>query len=271
MPELDFDSKNKTTSVFDIDQVRLTKDEKARIAILDEKAKMEFAHYIMEGERGRSYVCLGDYATVLENQTDPDRCPACRQAEPGRDKAVSMPRRRFVVHVGRYRTNSKGVLVNPISMDLQAWVFGDDKYNKLIDRYEVHGDLRKHDLVLTCTTQQYQNYDIDVHPDLTAAKDENVKEQYKALQGRRNADIDRLLGRKIPYERMEALVSEALPTMTEAEIQVQTEAAIKDVMSDLDNTPPDAPLEATDPFAPDTTAEKSDGPKEMSFDDLLEN
>lgn len=129
MPELPYEQQYKTTTVFDMDTLRLKKEEKARIALMDKTAKVQLCHWIRdphagEGDRkGRYVVCLGDYATVMQNGADIQRCPACRVAEPVQDALVSVARRRFVTHVARYRTNAKGQVLVPISIALQAWIF----------------------------------------------------------------------------------------------------------------------------------------------------
>jgi hypothetical protein len=282
MAELGFDNPSfKSSSIFDMDQLRLEKDERARIAIIDEKAKMELVHWINGDPRGRYYVCLGDYQTVQSQTSDPDRCPACSVAEPGRDTVVSMPRRRFVLNVARYRTNSKGQVLNPLSLALQAWVFSDDKYNKLVDRHQEHGDLRRHDITLTCTAKQYQSYDIDVSPKLLLQEEAGGLEQYKQLRKETNADVSRLLGTTLSYERLEALVSDSTPPMTEAEQAKETAGIVEDVMAELSNAPLDTPMEAAPPdgFGLDLggpTNEESESTdsspaSDMSFDDLLES
>ena len=288
MAELGFDNPSfKSASIFDMDQLRLEKDEKARIAIIDEKAKMELVHWIDAEPRGRYYVCLGDYQTVQSQSSDPDRCPACSVAEPGRGVLVSMPRRRFVLNVARYRTNSKGAILNPLSLALQAWVFSDDKYNKLVDRHQEHGDLRRHDITLTCTAKQYQSYDIDVSPKLMLQEDEGGLSQYKQLRKETNPDVSRLLGTTLSYERLEALVSDAAPPITEEEQAKETATIVEDVMAELSVASLDTPMEAA---SPDGFGFDLDGPtvgasvaneesasadsssiEDMNFDDLLES
>ena len=203
MPDVDFNKDNKSLSVFDMEMLRLKTGEKARIAIMDPKVKMQVAHYVRhssfgltnEGQiKGKYVVCLGDYETVKAEGLDGSRCPLCKVSEQGQEVKVSMPRRRFALHIARYRTNSKGVLSEPISLDIQVWVFGDDKFNKLVDRAEEHGDLRKSDMNLTCTSETYQNFDMDVGRTLVLAGDESGKKQYKKLMSMKNTDIDKLLG-----------------------------------------------------------------------------
>jgi hypothetical protein len=234
--DIGFNSKYKSASLFDIDQLRLQRDEKARILIIDEKVRMVLAHYIRSGEsddkgsqRGKYYACLGDYDRVMADTKDPSSCPACRVAEAGRDVPVSLPRRRFVLNIARYRTNSKGAVSVPVSLAHELWIFGDDKFNKLVDRAEEHGDLRARDLIVTCVAQQYQNYDIDVSAKVIAKQDKNAMEQYRDIKAKRPADVERLLATPFTYEQLEALVSDATP-----EIGMDDESTINDVSALLD-------------------------------------
>jgi hypothetical protein len=238
--DLDFSAKHKAASLFDIDQLRLEKDERARILIMDQKVKMVPAHYIRSGEvtsegyqRGRYYACLGDYERVMADGKDPDKCPACRVADATRDSTVSMPRRRFVLNIVRYRTNSRGQLATPISLAHELWVFGDDKFNRLVDRAEEHGDLRTHDLLLTCTAKQYQNYDIDVGAKAMVQSSPEAAAQYKELKSKRPADVERILANVITYEAMERLVADATPQI--AMDLADDTSSIADVASVLDD------------------------------------
>lgn len=236
--DMTFDSKYKSASLFDIDQLRLQKDEKARILILDEKVKMVMAHYIRTGEvtaegwqRGKYYACLGDYDRVMADGKDVNTCPACRVCDMGREATVSIPRRRFVLNIARYRTNNKGVVSVPISLAHELWIFGDDKFNKLVDRAEEHGDLRARDIILTCVAQQYQNYDIDVSTKVMVKQDKSAMEQYKDIKSKRPADIERLLATSVTYEALESLVTDATP-----DIEVESDAStIQDVADLLDS------------------------------------
>jgi len=149
--------------------------------------------------------------TKQRKAESPQTCPACKAASPGRDVAVSTPRRRFALHIARYRTNQAGQAITPLSLAMQIWVFSDDKFNKLVDRYAEHGDLRRRDLVITCTAEQYQTFDIDVSVKMLAATDDASKAQYRECKSQMSNDIERLLATPTSYEALERLLGNATP------------------------------------------------------------
>jgi len=246
MPDLKFDVKNKTASVFDIERLKLSKDEVARIVLIDDGVRMEISHYIKAGEFGNYYLCLGEPSVIKESQIDPDRCPACKIAEPGQAAIVGMPRRRFAMHIGRYQTNFRGQVMSKVpNLLLQVWVFGDDKYNKLTDRQESHGDLRLKDITLKCTGAQYQNFDFDILDSFLSkedAKENGLLEQYKDIQTQRSSELTRLLGQNLPFEKLQHLINGANPVITEEEIDNETKQAVSDVMGEIESLPFDNPL-----------------------------
>lgn len=258
-PEMGYSQDNKVASIFDMDMLRLKKMEKARIALMDKTVKVQLCHWVRdpsagEGDRkGRYVVCLGDYATVMRDGADPTRCPACRIAEPGQDSLVSVARRRFVTHIARYRTNAKGQVLAPISLALQGWIFSDDKYNMLADRTAEHGDLRKHDITLTCTAEQYQKFDMDVSPKLLFAGDEAAKTQYMELQKARSQELERLLGAPMKYEALETFLGKATPVIGEEEVAQTAEEAVAEVTAELET---EVVGEAVEPLTAEAGAEE---------------
>ena len=272
MPEVGFEPENKSTSIFDMDKLSLKKDEKARLVLMDEKARGQTVHYVVTGsgdnERGRYYVCLGDPAAVKQQGADTERCPACRAAETGTD-IVRPAQRRFVMNIGRYRTNAKGEPTKPLSLALQVWVFNNDKFNKLVDRRQEHkdapcptcqGDLRKHDFIITCTGQQYQNMDIDISPAMLLAKDQGAIEQYKEIQTQRHPDLERLLGETVNFESMDRLINAATPGIGEEDVDAVVSGAIEDIMGQMGKEDgPVAALDTEEPFSP-AASENGAGP-----------
>jgi len=270
MSKFELDPKNRSTSIFDIDRLNLRKDEKARIIILDESPNYEYTHYIQDGTlrdngspNGSSFICLGDPATVQKDRVDQERCPACNVADASEGSMVKMARRRFVYNVARYRTNARGQIVNPISLQYYLWIFGDDKINKLIDRKEEHGDLRVKDIILTCTAQQYQNMDMDVSAELALKGDIGAMEQLKDIRSSLppDSDSERLLGRLVNFEEMEKLIGQSGGVSDE-----DVEASVADAMNEISNVEITEPTsESSSPF---DDIEKDDNPS-VDLDDLL--
>lgn len=268
MPLMEFDPENKSTSVFDTEKLTMRKDEKARLVIMDEKPHGEVVHYVTTGsgdnERSRYYVCLGDRGTIKSSSSDPERCPACKAADSGFD-TVRPAQRRFVINIGRYRTNAKGEATKPLSLALQVWMLNNDKFNKLVDRKvehkeapctQCHGDLRKHDFIVTCTAQQYQNMDIDISPAMLLAKDKAAVIQYKELQEQRHPEIEKLLGEPISYEAMERVINGATPEIGEADVDAAVGGAIEDIMGAMEKeSGPMAALDSEEPFSPGESSE----------------
>lgn len=232
--EVGFSEENKVASIFDMDMVRMeTKGQKGRILIMDKGPKTAFVHFVKDntgGSKGAYVVCLGDFDAMRKQGQGArdENCPFCKVAEVGRDVPVGMAQQRFMVHVVRYRTNNAGKTLMPVSLALELWKFGPGVFNKLIDRQQEHGDLRQHDIVLTCTNPDYQNFDIDVSAgSVLTMKPSDPKEmaqvqsalaQYKELQGQRMADLARAFGLEVNHETAIKMVSNALPNLGETDL-----------------------------------------------------
>lgn len=257
MAILPLSSQNKVSSVFDVETFKLTtKGEQARFIVLDAAPHYAYAHYIRvpQGEeiRGGYYVCIGDYRRVAPEGKDPERCAACRHAEPSRDAMVTLPRRRFVWHVARYRTNQAGQVIKPVSLSLQAMVFADDKYGKLTDIHEEYsqaGGITAVDLKVTCTAVQYQQFSFVVAAECLAKVDSAASAQRRELLAQRHPDLEKLLGRPLEAAALEKLVSEALGRVSDTEYAIEAEglvagaAAVEAALGGARRPGPVAPIE----------------------------
>lgn len=239
MPQFDgFDPKEKTTSVFDVDLLKLDKDQSARICLLDKGPVMEYSHYIRsyntDGElKGGYYICLGDPTVMKGKARDADNCPACAFAEDTQDAPVGKARRRFVIPVFRYNTNDRGSILKPLGGKFQAWIFGDDKFNTLVDiSQENGGDLRKNDLILNCASKQFQKMTIIPSPQWTIMTTESGKEQYQEVLKEKKAELERLLGRKVAYDVLEKLVSDATPAAGRDEVNQYAKAEVEELLNE---------------------------------------
>lgn len=190
MPRVAFTTENKVEKTnYDFPKLKLKKGEQARVLVGLEDPIVEYVHTlrkpkIVDGEpvyetveRGRSKekvtvnatdfvgqpLCLGDLEVLGENGVDPKHCPACAAAVKHPD-IFQPPRRRYAMHVVRYKTKSGSFdLVNPYSVETLVWSFTDTVFNKLVDFKTEWGDLKKHDLMLgPCTVETFQQFDINV-------------------------------------------------------------------------------------------------------------
>ena len=141
-------------------------------------------------------------------------------------------------------------MLTPVSFDVNPWVFGDDKFNDLLSKKEQWGDLRKHDLLIECTGEQFQKFRIDILPDAVWLKDANVKAQvaaaYKEAKQMYAKDLRLLLGREITDpERINEVLKDATGTVT-----VPDYAAAGDINGMFSDTSGAAPAASTPVIPP---------------------
>lgn len=226
MPQLDWSPEHKKETSVEFDRLKLKRDERARIAVL-EKPTFAWVHTlrapkIVNGEavkttkernNGEKYVdfdmdfigrplCLGDYGIIADKGSDPDNCPACKMAKTG---DVNPPERRFAVNVIRYNLNREGKLMNPFSCVCVVWTFTDTIYNKLTDIVTEYGPMHQRDLILgPCTNESFQKFEI--MPAAQAAW--NVNDEVKTLvfatfKENRVENLEAACGRKVERRWME--------------------------------------------------------------------
>jgi len=180
--QLPYAGKYKRVSAFDFPRFALTKkDEKGIIMLMDPQPTCAFVHWVVTGIRldnktqvkttkGGYFICLGAPDKLLKDEADPEHCPYCAHAEDIDGAPVGSARFKACTHLIHYGTTPGGTLANPPGYPpqflLKVWVFGQQMYNGLTDKRELWGDdtFRLHDLMVTCVSSQYQNYQIDVMP-----------------------------------------------------------------------------------------------------------
>lgn len=208
MPKVTFSSENKVkTSNYDYPKLRLDKDEKALLVLLEDP-EVEYVHTLRKPklENGKPVMitkprkdkttyetydlqfisrplCKGDFTILQDKGLDPKNCPMCALAAEN-SEYTEAPQRRYAMNVIRYRTKGSGYdLINPFSVELLVWSFTDRYFNQLIDFKEEWGDLRAHDLKVECTNKDFQNFDIQVASKAQWAADKErqkiVKETFK--------------------------------------------------------------------------------------------
>jgi hypothetical protein len=189
MPEIDYGKANAKVSKinYDYPKLKLGKDEKARIVLIEKSPVFEWVHELrrpkivdgvpqMETKQRRDKteyqdhvmdflskpICLGDAGTLDNDGLDPKNCPVCALAKRNPD-ATKAPVRRFATHVIRYQTRGGTYdITNPFSVEVLVWSFTERMFAQISEFREDWGDLRAKDLNLLCTNQTFQNYDINV-------------------------------------------------------------------------------------------------------------
>lgn len=186
MPKVAFREEYVKKNDYDYPKLKLKKNEIARIVLLEEPV-VEYVHNIRkpklnggvpateqktrfkDGSTYEDYVyefvsrpiCLGDYATLEAEGTDPKRCPICEEAL--KSDKFSAPQRRFALHVVKYETlPGKTEVKDPFQATTVIWSFTDRVFTKLYEFQKEWGDLRQRDLILKCENEPFQTYDISV-------------------------------------------------------------------------------------------------------------
>lgn len=209
-----FNESQKSNNIFDLENFKLDKDYKARIALIEQDIEVEYTHWVDEF----GYViCHGDYQTLLDTGSD-GKCRFCKAAE--NSKAIKPARRRFVTWLVLYRTNKAGVPIGPpVSFEIIPWLFGDDKFNDLVNKKEQWGDLRLRDILVECLGKQYQKFRMDVLPEALWLSKDNLKAQvvaeYKNIVHKYGQDMRRLLGRDVTkLEDIDKVINDAVGSAT---------------------------------------------------------
>ncbi len=222
MPQIDFDAKHKRTSsdTLDFDRLKLKKDERARIVIL-EPATFAYCHTlkapkIVNGKatkvekktrRGDVYMdfdmdfigrplCLGDPGILNDKGVDAANCPVCKRST--ETDEVNPPERRFAANVIRYTMNREGKLVQPFSCTCVVWSFTEGIYNRLADIAAEHGSPIGRDLLLgPCTDEGFQKYEIQAGAQSLWQASDDIKRTVQAtFDANKVEDLERACGRK---------------------------------------------------------------------------
>jgi len=232
-------------SVFDFPKLKLEKDEKARIVIIDEQPECEYVHTlrkVITDERGKplmeekkrkddstyevpqtefkgQYICLGEMETLLNKNIDPDNCPACKAATEN-SGAVARPEPRFVLNVLKYNLKKGTTTVNtPFQVTLHAWVFTLNRFNTLKDIANEHGSLQNVDLLLGPVEGplMYQKFPVALGSKCEAWSSESRKETaFAVIQNDREEDLTPLLGRRVTFGELQTVVYEIVSAYNEA-------------------------------------------------------
>lgn len=153
----------------DFPRLELKEKETARIAIFQNQGwEATLRHFV----KGVGYVhChamagakdVVDLLKLDENGGDPTKCVMCKMAVEKGTEYVSFPMRRFAIRILRYQTDMSGRIVgNDIRYQMLIWILDNYKYRQLRQIDQEWGDVRSHDLMVTCEGEKYQKYTINI-------------------------------------------------------------------------------------------------------------
>lgn len=222
MALITFETKNKTTAAADFPKFKLAKNERARVAIL-ENPQFGYVHdlrkpkivngkaemRVVERKDGTTFPapvmefvsrsrCTGDEDVLSDGAIDPKNCSICALAKENSAMADA-PKRRFALHVVKYNTKpgTFDLVDGPFSVQIQVWPFTDMVFNKMIEINSIVGSLQSHDLLLgPCTDPVFQKFDINYAMDAIWTSDAAYKETtLSSLKSNRAADLMYFVGR----------------------------------------------------------------------------
>jgi len=284
MPRTEFDETNRIVDPTNFPKLRLKKDEVNRIVAL-ENPWSEYVHElrapkIVNGEPqmrkvdrkdGSSFldydkdflgrpICLGDEGILADRTIDPKNCPVCKRSTEGDE--VGPPVRRFAMHVVRYATKpGTAELQDPFNVEVLVWAYAERYFTKLLDLKGEWGNLQQRDLIVKCTVEAYQNFEINV-----AAKcewlmsDERKQRVVATFKNNQAADLSVFCGRKVEARYLEEdlqrisdrwrMARQTDPSsVPDLSAQADSAALTAGLDSLLDTTPPAQPAAPATPAA----------------------
>lgn len=189
------------------------KDKIDRICIMDKEAEMELIHYV------GGYVKCTAYKLIQKGEAIPNTNPPIPADKPKIVKCLPClfcnhtgkdPEERYGANIIVYSTDRDGMPLNPMTFDLTWWSFSSGKFRQLRTMKQNYGDLRGHDLVITCTNDTYQHLEIQCMPDAWWLKNEPFKAMVVAEYATRKRDLSKLLGDYYPLERQDEYIARAV-------------------------------------------------------------
>ena len=232
-------------SIFDFPKLKLDKDEKARIVIIDPEPECEYVHSlrkVITDEQGRplmeeksrqngstyevpqtefkgKFLCLGDPETLFDKNIDPDNCPACKLATEN-SSAVARPEPRFVLNVLKYNLKKGTTTPNtPFQVELVAWEFSLGRMKTLKGIADEHGNLNQVDLLLGPVEGPlvFQKFPIAVGSKCEAWKSESNKETaFAVIRNNKEDDLTPILGRRVTFAELQGQVYELVAAYNNA-------------------------------------------------------
>ena len=178
---------------------------------------------------GGNWMCQGDPNILKDSNpfSDPTNCSLCRRVQQG-DIMVGKCKRKFITQLVVYNTAPTGQLLQPFGIQIMAFQFADKLYKALVDAQNDWGDLKAHDLMLTCDEPSFKSWLVAVAPEVAMMMDPSYTQlvtQTWQAQARPGADLELILGRPGWTEQeITAKITEVTPASAAAAMQYQAPA-----------------------------------------------
>lgn len=314
MPRVPFDPANRAKDFTNFPKLKLEDNEKKRVVVIEKEPFYEWVHRLelpkmgpagqaimtkKERKNGDTYevhamdflsqpICLGNLETLAEEGDDEKNCPMCKMA-----KSTTMLKpatRRYASHVLVYNTRPGTFDISePFMVQCIIWLYGERRYNRLLDIISDFGPLEDHDITLgPCSNAGYQNYDIggtnkaewkatkERQKMAVTAYTENKLDdkQIKDMLGRTVAreyimeDLERIKERWRRINGTNAPVSGADKSIESGSL----EDGLAGLLDDEKKPDPEKPVDTKAPeddSAEEKESEPEKGEESVNFDDLL--
>jgi len=181
--EIGFDDTTVSTNQFE--KYKGVKGQTDRISIVYPKVRRAKVNYI----DGVGYVLANDYTIAKYGQ----------------------PSQRFATIVLQYRTDRNGKLQQPLnesSFGFKFWIFGPKKYEVLRTTNDEF-PLDKHDLMVNCTEEQYQQMTISPCKEAAWTLKEEFKKYVKAQVDTLAPYLEQQLGQTLTAEQIKEKLGES--------------------------------------------------------------
>lgn len=142
----------------------------SRACVISKQAVFEKIHY--------------DFGYVKCTKDSPLGCAWCKQGKDADDRFAS-----FII---LYNTNEQGMPYEPLTFRIEPWAYGADKFGSLRVIKNNFGDLREHDLLITCTDHKYQKMTIQGLPQAWWTQNETFKKAVVEAYNKKKQEFDLL-------------------------------------------------------------------------------
>jgi hypothetical protein len=161
-------------------------------------------------------ICNSEFATNSGGDVPVKLAPCCEK--------LDLSRKRFAALLCQFNTDPKGQVLKPFGFSLRLWRFNVDTFVSLRQLHKEWG-LKEHDLLVTCTDEQYQKNTIAVCRESIIAMDDFKKAYGEQVAGWLAATlprIDKTLGKRLTAIEWSEVLFGATATSTVAAGPVDT-------------------------------------------------